>query len=67
MEYRGKHYTVVQGIEPDLWIWTVFLDESSVKSGEAKTRASAVTSAVWAIDRALSPKKVKPKPPDSKR
>ena len=67
MEYRGKHYTVAQGIEPDLWIWTVFLDESSVKSGEAKTRASAVTSAVWAIDRALSPKKVKPKPPDSKR
>jgi hypothetical protein len=67
MEYRGKHYTVVQGIEPNSWIWTVSLDETTVKSGEAKTRASAITSAVWAIDRALAPKKVKSKPLDSKR
>jgi hypothetical protein len=66
MEYRGVHYTVVQGIEPDLWIWRVSFDETTVKSGEAKTRASAITSAVWAIDRALARKKVKPKPPDTK-
>jgi hypothetical protein len=42
MEYRGKHYIVVQGIEPNSWIWTVDLDESTVKSGEAKTRAMAL-------------------------
>jgi hypothetical protein len=67
MEYRGKRYTVVQGIEPNSWIWTVSLDESTVKSGESKTRASAITSAVWAIDRALAPKKVKSKPLDRKQ
>jgi hypothetical protein len=58
MEYRGKQYTVVQGIGPSSWKWKVQLD-GSVKSGEAATR----TSVVWAIDRALAPKKVKPIPP----
>jgi len=23
MEYRGKHYAIVQGIDPHLWKWTV--------------------------------------------
>jgi hypothetical protein len=63
MEYRGKHYTIVQGIGPDSWKWSVHLDEKSVKSGESKTRASAKTSAVWLIDKALSPKKVAMIPP----
>jgi hypothetical protein len=53
MEYRGKYYTVVQGIEPNSWIWTVSLDESTVKSGEAKTRARAITAAVLFIDKIL--------------
>jgi hypothetical protein len=66
MEYRGMHYTIVQGIEPNLWIWKVSLDDVTVKSGEAKTRASAITSAVWVIDRWLAPKKPKPKPPSDK-
>ena len=56
MEYRGKNYTTVQGVEPDTWKWAVQLDEKTVKSGEAKTRASAATNAVWAIDKALAPK-----------
>jgi hypothetical protein len=62
MEYRGKSYTVAQGIGPDSWKWTVQLDERTVKSGQAKTRASATTSAIWAIDKALAPKKVQLKP-----
>jgi hypothetical protein len=62
MEYRGKNYTVIQGVGPDCWKWTVQLDERTVKSGEASTRASAITSAVWVIDKALAPKKPKLKP-----
>jgi hypothetical protein len=62
MEYRGKHYTIVQGIGPDSWKWSVHLDEKSVKSGESKTRASAKTNAVWLIDK-VSPKKAKMIPP----
>jgi len=59
MEYRGKRFTVVQGIGPDSWKWAVHLDEKTVKSGAAKTRASAHTNAIWAIDKALAPKRVK--------
>jgi hypothetical protein len=28
MEYRGKNYTIVQGVEPDTWKWAVQLDEN---------------------------------------
>jgi hypothetical protein len=35
MEYRGKRITIVQGIEPNSYRWTVHLDETTVKSGEA--------------------------------
>jgi hypothetical protein len=41
MEYRGKTYKLVQGIEPDSWKWTVQLDEKTVKSGEAPSREAA--------------------------
>jgi hypothetical protein len=37
MEYRGRHFTIVQGVGPDSWKWTVHLDSKTVKSGEAKT------------------------------
>jgi hypothetical protein len=33
------------------------LDEGTVKSGTAETRAAAMNSAVWLIDKALAPKK----------
>jgi hypothetical protein len=36
MEYRGKHYIVVQGIEPESWKWTVELNEHTSKTGDAK-------------------------------
>jgi hypothetical protein len=35
MQYRRKHYTIAQGIDPR---WTVRLDEQTVKSGGATTR-----------------------------
>jgi hypothetical protein len=63
MEYRGKQYTVVQCIERSKWKWTVQLDEGTVKYGTAETRAAAMNSAVWLIDKALADKKIRPKPP----
>ena len=57
MEYRNKHYTVVQGIGPHSWKWSVRLDEKTLKVGESRTHASAVVDAVWVIDKALAPKK----------
>jgi hypothetical protein len=53
MQYRGKHYVVVQGIEPDSWKWTVDLDEQSSRSGEAKTRGLAISAVVLLVDRLL--------------
>jgi len=61
MEYRGKRITIVQGSEPNSYRWTVHLDAKTVKSGVAVSRDSAMTSAVWLIDRALA--KVHPIPP----
>ena len=60
MDYRGKHYTIVQGNGPDSWKWTVQLDDKTVTSGEAKSRAAATNSAVWLIDKALAPKEARP-------
>jgi hypothetical protein len=62
MDYRGKHYTIVNG-GPDSWKWQVQLDDKTVTSGEAKSRAAAMNSAVWRIDKALAPKEAKPIPP----
>jgi hypothetical protein len=62
MAYRGKHYTIIQGIGYDAWNWTVHLDEKTIRSGTARTRESAVTTAVWTIDKALATKKAKPTP-----
>ena len=57
MEYCGKHYTIVQGIGPQSRKWKVHLDENTIRSGEATTRAAAKTSVIWEVDRALAPKK----------
>ena len=59
MEYRGKTYSIVQGVDPGTWKWTVQLDEQTAKSGEAKSLAAARTEVILFIDRALAPKKVK--------
>ena len=65
MEYRGKTFTIAQGIEPHSWKWTVHLDEKTVKSGESPSQEAARNSVVWFVDRSLSSKKVKLIPPDS--
>src|SRR5437763_489602 len=54
MEYRGKHYTIVQGIRRGSWKWTVELHERGVKSGESPTREAAKVRVVWMIDKALA-------------
>jgi len=56
MEYRGKHYAIVQGIGLRAWKWTVHLDERTVKSGKASSRDAAKSIMVWVIDRALARK-----------
>jgi hypothetical protein len=57
MEYRGKSYTILQGVEPDTWKWTVDLDDQNAKSGTANTRAAAMTSVVMLVDKALARRK----------
>jgi hypothetical protein len=64
MEYRGKQFTVVQGITPESWKWSVQHDETTVKGGVAETRQKAIANAVRAIDQGLRTKKVKLAPPD---
>jgi hypothetical protein len=41
------------------------IGRGTVKSGTAETRAAAMNSAVWLIDKALAPKKIQPKSPPS--
>jgi hypothetical protein len=64
MDYRGKHFTIVQGIGPNSWQWRVHLDEKSAKAGQAPSRAAAMNDVVWAVDKALTAKKLKPLPPE---
>ena len=56
MHYRGKRYIVVQGIEPDSWKWTVELDETTSRSGEARTRGLAISAVVLLVDKLLARK-----------
>ena len=63
MKYRGVEYTVVQGIERQLWKWAFVLEAKPV-TGQAATKAEAVAEAERAIDRALALKKVKLVRPD---
>jgi hypothetical protein len=53
MEYRGIEYSVVQGIERGVWKWSVNLDKSNIKSGQADSKRAAII-AVWRlIDKTL--------------
>jgi hypothetical protein len=66
MKYRDIEYTVVQGIERQVWKWSVSVADVVVR-GQAATRSEAVTNAERAIDRALAPKKLRVVPPDIPR
>jgi hypothetical protein len=48
-EYRGKYYLLFKGDEPDSWRWAVILDDRTTKSGEAKSRAAALTQVVLLV------------------
>jgi hypothetical protein len=65
MEYRGKQYSVVQGIGPSEWKWSIPLD-GHAKSGKAPSRPAGVKRAEREIDRLLAPKKRRLVPPGSK-
>jgi hypothetical protein len=58
LKYRDVEYTVVQGIERQLWKWRFAL-AGNVVTGQAATKAAAVAEAERAIDRALASKKLK--------
>ncbi len=58
MRYRGVDYIIVQGLGRQLWKWSLSLGEISLK-GQAATKAEAVADAERAIERALSPKKLR--------
>jgi hypothetical protein len=58
LKYRDVEYTVVQGIERQLWKWSFSLEGIFLR-GQAATKAEAVAEVERAIDRALARKKLK--------
>jgi hypothetical protein len=62
MEYRGKHYSVVQSLRHHTWKWSVDVN-GRVKSGKALSREVGIQLAERVIDRALAPKKKRLVPP----
>ena len=64
MQYRGRPYSVVQGLQGS-WKWSVQLD-GRTKSGKAPDRNAGIKFAEKEIDRVLAPKKKRLRPPGSK-
>ena len=58
MRYRDIEYTVVQGIKPGVWKWSVSV-AGTVVSGHEVSKAAAVVTVEKVIDRALGPKRVR--------
>jgi hypothetical protein len=56
MEHKGIRYQVVQTCSPTGFLWTVYLDEKSTKTGVSFSKENAVFNAERAIDRALGRK-----------
>ena len=54
MQYRGREYRVIQGIDGK-WKWSVSFDGQTA-SGRAPNRQEGVRLAEQAIDRLLAPK-----------
>jgi hypothetical protein len=53
MIYKGIEFNVVQGIEPDVWKWSVSIGDSA-KIGQTKTKPDGVIAAWRTIDQALA-------------
>jgi hypothetical protein len=63
MEYRGKQYGVVQGLEGATWKGSVEDLDGHTRSGNAPSRHAGITAAERAARR--SRPKIKPKAPPS--
>jgi len=58
MEYRGKHYAIVQGIGPHSSKGKVHLDQKTSKL-RSQITGRGENSVVWLIDKVLAQKKVR--------
>jgi hypothetical protein len=58
IEYRQIEYALVQGIDRNIWKWSASV-AGEIITGQAHTKAHAVSAAEKAIDRALAPKQVR--------
>jgi hypothetical protein len=63
MEYRGKQYSVVQGLDT-MWKWSVPALVGQTKSGKKESHAAGVGAAQRAIDKSLAPKKQRLRRPE---
>ena len=63
MKHRDTEYTIVQGLGHQLWQWSLIIEGMNL-SGRAATKSEAIAEAERAIDRSLSPKKLKLVPLD---
>jgi hypothetical protein len=54
VEQKGIQYQVVQTASPTGFKWIVRLDEHRTKTGLSHSKASAISNAVRAIDKAVS-------------
>jgi hypothetical protein len=63
MEYQGKQYSVVQGLD-GMWKWSVEGLVGQTKSSKEVNHAAGVKAARRAIDKALAPKKQRLRRPE---
>jgi hypothetical protein len=57
MEYRGVKYKIRQGVERNVWKWSVSFEDGLTKSGQAVSRRRAITIVWHLIDEVLTFKK----------
>jgi hypothetical protein len=63
MEYRGKQYSVVQGLDT-MWKWPVPTLVGQTILGKKESHAAGVEAAQRAIDKSLAPKKQRLRRPE---
>jgi hypothetical protein len=57
MEYRGVEYEIRQGVERNVWKWSVSFKDGLTKSGQAVSRRRAITIIWRLIDEVLGSRK----------
>jgi hypothetical protein len=63
LKHRDIEYSIVQGVGRQVWQWTLIIKGITL-NGRAATKSEAIAEAERAIDRSLSPTKLKLVPPD---